>query len=48
MIARLISSPMALTAIAELAFYAFKSRDTTFILGPAFSNIGRIDHFTDL
>ena len=48
MIAKLISSLMALTAIAELAFYAFKSRDTTFILGPAFSNIGRIDHFTDL
>ena len=48
MIAKLISGLIALTAIAELAFYAFKSRDTAFILGPAFSTIGRIDHFTDL
>ena len=48
MLAKLISALMGLTAIAELAFYAFKNYSATFILGPAFSNVGRIDHFTDL
>lgn len=48
MLAKLISALMGLTAIAELAFYAFKNHSATFILAPAFSNVGRIDHFTDL
>jgi len=48
MTAILISAIMGLTAIAELIFYAFKDRSTSFILGPAFSNVGRIDHFIDL
>jgi len=48
MTAILLSAIMGLTAIAELIFYAFKDRSTSFILGPAFSNVGRIDHFIDL
>ena len=44
----LISAIMGVLAIAELIFYAFKDRSTNFILGPAFNNVGRIDHFTDL
>jgi len=44
----LISAIMGVLAIAELIFYAFKDRSTNFILGPAFTNVGRIDHFTDL
>jgi len=48
MTAILLSAIMGLTAIAELIFYAFKDRSTSFILSPAFSNVGRIDHFIDL
>jgi hypothetical protein len=48
MLAKLISALMALTAIAELAFYAFKSHSLNFIFGPALSNVGRVDHFIDL
>jgi hypothetical protein len=48
MLPKLISALMALTAIAELAFYAFKSHTLNFIFGPALSNVGRVDHFIDL
>jgi hypothetical protein len=48
MLAKLISALMALTAIAELAFYAFKSHSLNFIFEPALSNVGRVDYFIDL
>lgn len=48
MVAILLTTLLGLAAIAQLAFYAFKGNQEVFIFAPAFSAVGRLDHFVDL